>query len=436
MGRVRPPIIWDERHSQSKRMRSLKKLKIQKKQYDILARAMKPLMAPTALAAAARKSAKDLESALSALRGIHWDKHSKSIRPAKNGKRETVDRTFRTSASGESTESERTVTTLSKADTIMMNTRRKQSILLDLVIKLQATFRMFLARLRYINYRRVVIHLQRHYRQLLSLTSAEENAKLAPKVSLAHVLAIQREVRRFIARKMIKRSKKAVATLQRQARRHIAMRRFARQKASALMIQKYLKGTRTRFAYQTTRTLVCKVQARIRGGLVRKKIQIILEGMLGLYRPEIVTLWNSSHVALSLRTRMWSAFFSRPSFTKLRVAESELWRLWERLGIDTGVRGKNVVDDTTKFSASLGIDSTTYCICHELSLFADHGTVFESLRGGLKQAYEYVEAERLQVHERLDSKAFKKKDALLYSEFGIPNGEKMKKVALARAICK
>lgn len=407
---------------------------------------MNPLIAPAAIAAMAKRSAKDLETALTALKGLQWgDMQFRTLRPKRDrdskekGKSRLANHKLRKSTSVESvesTESERTVTTISKADTIMMNARRKQSILLDIVIMLQASFRMFFARSRYMRFRRTVVHLQRRFRRNFHPTPSEGNTKYGSEIDLAHVLKIQRDVRRFLARKVLKKSKMAVSTLQRNVRGIIARRRFVRQRASAVTIQRHMKGRRVRYSYRLLRVLVCRLQARFRGVLVRKTTQEILEGSMALYRTEVVSLWQSGHAALSLRTRMWPTFSSTPSFAKLRVAKSELRRMWDNLGIDIGTRGKTVSDRTTKLATSLGIDMTTYCICQELSLFSNYGTPFESLRGALRQAYEYEEAERLQIHDRLDTKAFEHRAAELYSVFGIPVGEKMKKVALARAMCK
>lgn len=422
---------------------------MQKTQLDIVKRAMLPLMAPSAIAAAARKSAKDLETALSSLKGLHWDKgllrrtkssgsRSSNDTPSKaKNKSKVGGRTLKhvqSTTSVEITESERTVTTLSKADTIMMNARRKQSILLDLVIALQATWRMYITRKHYSDFRKALVHLQRCFRHNPTLEAM--GGRLSSNVRLVHILAIQRDARRFLARKMMEKSKRAVVTLQCTARGHVARRRFTRQKVSALIIQKHFNGRRDRFAYNMLRIMICKVQACIRGFHVRRTLQLIFESRMALYRREIVALWQASHVPLSLRTKLWPAFSSAAGFARLRLAESELKRMWQTLGIEFEKKGLGVSDETTKLAKLIGIDTKNYCACQEVSLFVDYGTPFESLRPALMQAYEFEEAERLQIHERLDAKAAEKENGSRYNEFGIPSSEKMKKVALARAICK
>jgi hypothetical protein len=434
-------MIWDDKRNQSKRVRS-STININTQQ-DIVKRAMLPLMAPGAIASVVRKSAKDLESALYSLKGLHWDRglrsrssrYSKDTSKSKN-KSKGAARTLKSgqsTTSVESTESERTVMTLSKADLIVMNARRKQSILLDLVIALQATWRMCIARKHYSHFRRAVVHLQRKFRHIPTLATG---GRPSPNVRLSHVLAIQRDARRFLARKMLQKSKRAVATLQRKARGHVARRRFTRQRASALMIQKHIKGRRDRFAFNMLKIMVCKVQACIRGFRVRNALQTVFESTMALYRREIVSLWQATHVPLSLRTKLWPAFSSGVGFARLRVAESELGRMWQTLGIESEKKGLSVSDEATKMAKSIGIDMNNYCICQELSLLVDYGMPFESLRPALMQAYEFEEAERLQIHERLDAKASEKENVGRYKEFGIPSSEKMKKVALARAICK
>lgn len=440
IGRVRPPIIWDDRRSQSKRVRSTRSLKVRKTQQDILKRAMNPLVAPAAIAAAARKSAKDVEGALTALKGLHWDKDTKSLRSTKdvkaNGERKKSERSLEASLPGKTTEADYTVTMLTEADTIMMNARRKQSILLDLIIMLQATLRMIVVRCGYKNLRTSVVQLQRHFRHVAIPAATIGKNKQRSDSNLKCVVAIQSDARRFLARRIVHRSKKAVLTLQRKTRGHLAMRGLARQKKSAATIQKLIRERRARYAYETIRDLACKIQALVRGIITRKKITAIMHGKMELYRPEIVSLWRACHAPLSLRTKLWPSFSAKPNFATHRLAETQLRRSWDMLGIETAARGKNVSDATSKLADNLGIDTAIYCICQELRQFPDHRTPSESHCESLSEAYACEEAERLQIHERLDSKTFDQRRASLYLEFGISSAEKMKKLAIARKICK
>lgn len=412
-------------------MRSTRNLNINKTQQDILRRAMAPFVGPAALAALARKSAKDLESALSALRGVQWEKHMKHISSAKKERQRMLNRT----STSESTESERTVTTLSNADTIMMNARRKQSILLDLVIMLQAQWRLYIARKRYTRFRRTVLRLQRRFRKIpedAPWTTDDPN----PRAQLNYIMVIQRNVRGFLARKEVEKRKRAVTTIQRNIARYAAQLRFTRQRAGALMIQKHIKSRRDRFAYEFVRILICRLQARIRGYMVRKRIIIILNQEWKLFRQEIVCLWQASHVSLSLRTNFWPILCSSPTFARLRIAENEIRRLWALLGIDLEGKGLSFSDRATAFADSIGVVLTTYRICHELSLFTTHDKPFESLNTALGHAYSFEEAERLQIYQRLNTNMSEKDTESIYKEFGIPSCEKKKKVALARAVCK
>ncbi len=431
MGRVRPPLMWDIKQNQLKRMRSTRNLNVHKTQQDIVRRAMAPLVAPAILASLARKSAKDLESALSALRGIQWDKHLKHIRSPKK----EIARTLLRTSTTESTESERTVTTLSKADTIMMNARRKQSILLDLIIMLQSQLRLYITRKRYTSFRAAIVRMQRRFRQIPD-DAVWTDDKPNPRVQLMYIVAIQREMRRFLARKAVDRRRKALTTIQSRVACYAARRRFAQQRASALLIQKHVKGRRDRFWYKVMKLLVSRLQARIRGYQVRKRVQIVLEQEMKLFRQEIFSLWQECHVQLSLRTKFWPLLMSGASFARIRTSETELRRLWHLLGIEVDGKGLSCYDETTAFAGAIGINVTTYCICQELSLFTKHDTPFETLRPALAMAYGFVEAERLQIYERLNSKAFEKDTDGIYRDFGIPSTEKKKKVAVARVICK
>lgn len=310
--------------------------------------------------------------------------------------------------------------TLSKADTILLNARRKQSILLDMVVALQATWRMYVVRKKYTG----TLHVP---------NLDFEHGAPRRSARMSHVLVIQRDIRRYLAQRKLRRSICAIVTIQKSVRGHTANRRFAQKKKGILAIQKHVKGRWIRFAYAMLRELVCKVQSRFRGYFVRKTVRIVLEQKMELYRQVMVSLWQSCHVQLSLRTKLWPVFSSNASFARVFVAEREIKRTWELLGISfENIPSNGVADETTKLAESVGIDIGVYVFCRKNGPVLAKKSALESTSPTLKEAYQVEEAERLQIHERLDSKA--SDNEALYRAFGIPSTEKMKKVAVARAV--
>lgn len=429
IGSVRLRVLWSEKQHQFKRMRSTKNLNVRQTQQDILRKAMAPFLAPAALAALARKSARDLDTALTALRGIQWERHLKYMTTPKR----EIDRILRRVATNESTESEHTVKSLSKAETIMINARRKQSILLDLVIMFQAQWRGYVARKQNYLLKTGIIRLQRRFREIHDVgASSSHEPEHGPQST--SIITIQSAFRRVHARRLTLRRRKAAFSIQRAVAGFSVKRRVIRTRAAAVLIQKHIRRRRNRILFAVTRILISKLQARMRGYIVRRRVSLILQQAMGLYRREIVSLWQESHVPLSLRTIFWKQLVSRETFARLRVAENELRRMWCTLGIELDGKGLSVSDTTTSLADSLGIDIQNYRICHEVSLFTKHNIPFESLRPVLAQAYGFEQAERLQIYQRLNSKSIEIDTEGLYREFGIAHGDKKKKVALAKAV--
>jgi hypothetical protein len=415
-------------------------------------KAMRPFMtAPGAIAAVARRSAKDLESALAAMspkpvgrKGSQGESSDSSRRDSKElkakkgakSKKEAKDdksvRSVTTTGSSESTSLDRMVNTLSRADTIMINARRKQAILLDLVVKLQAAGRMFTARKRYKTLRRIVIRIQRIFHHAPLAAAEEGNLRW----QLIYIVTVQRNVRKFLAQSKHQEIKRAVCTLQRQCRGHLARRKFVLLRESAILVQKHIKGRRTRFVFELVRDLVSKVQARVRGIQVRSRLSQVFDRRMTLYRDQIFSLWHLGHIPLSLRTKIWPTFSDGTGFARLRLAESELYRLWRLVGIKVDGNTASFNDEATRLGDFIGIDNKTYCICKKSMVSVNYSQLPESSALAIQNALAIEEAERLQIYERLDSKSACRDVGSIYQEFDIPANEKMKKVSLAKLLCK
>jgi hypothetical protein len=268
-----------------------------------------------------------------------------------------------------------------------------------------------------------VIIIQRSIRRFLA------SLKVQKRVQAIHTL--QRSLR-FLASLKVQKRVQAIHTLQRSYRGVLARRRFARAKESAVLIQKHVKARRNRFIFELVRNLISKVQARGRGMFVRRRVDAVFSRRMTLYREQIFLLWKIASVSLSLRTRLWPAFSTGQGFSRLRLAEAELGRMWGVLGIQFDIKDNLGNDAFSRLGDSIGIDNRTYHKCKN-SVKSMTGKHFDSPT--LENALGIVEAERLQIYERLDSKSTGNDTGSHYEEFGIPANEKLKKVCLANMMC-
>lgn len=381
---------------------------------------------------AAKISIKTLEAALSAT--LTWEKlespNSSRVRRSRVTKgRGDARNGYKPSTPMVTQLSDRTVKTLSQADTVLLNARRMRAVLLDEVVKIQATWRMHASR-----------SLSRNSPDNKLLSEHEigfEDNDDGEKEQISQLVCLQRHIRGAIARRKHQQKKVATILLQSRLRGHIVRRQHATERFSALCIQRCLRGRRDKLAFFLVRTLVCRAQARARGYMIRQRMSTILAGKLELFRKEIVNLWQASHTPLSLRTKFWHTLESPATLCKIRVVESELKRLMAAVGLPHRCQAPSLGDEVIKAADSIGVDSSIYRRCQEISISkeTEPGTQANGIEDS-SAALSYEEAERLQIHERLDSKMFEVMAGRIYAQFEIPSTEKMKKVTLAKAICK
>lgn len=208
--------------------------------------------------------------------------------------------------------------------------------------------------------------------------------------------------------------------------------------ACAALIQSHARRRRCELRFAILRGMVCRVQARVRGGQLRRRVFAVVGAKLAFYREQIIAMWQLGHISLCLRTKLWSSFRGGKSFARLKLAENEVTRMRSALGLSLEKKQYQFVDDTAKLSAVVGIPNLVYSIAKVNPAKLDPAITSqkESMSPHLRKAYEIEEAERLQIHERLDGSTSSIVIEKLYEEFGISSTEKMKKVALARQICK
>jgi DENN domain-containing protein 5 len=408
-GRIRHPTHWHQ--NDSTRLQFAKKnSKVSKTERDIVKLALRPILsAPGAVVAAAARSARDLDSALTAL-------------SVATGLREKKDNDYQKSAPVK-----RNVNTLSKADMIMINARQKVIILLECIIKMQALSRGYLARCR--SDRNSIHHKEEQLWNARRLQAQREQRLREEKA-----IGVQSIIRMYLSKMQRLRVLEAASTIQIFLRGSVARRRWARMKSAAVTIQKNVKCRRIRIIYAELRKLVLQLQARIRGSQIRDRVRFVIREKMALYRIQIFVLWTYVHLPLAVRTKLWPDFKPRYSFLRLRLAESELFRLWTMVGYSEPLGVNNVTDKVARCSDFVGLDSAVYRRCKKCVNWINDTMPHHSRTTTITDALKGEEVERLQIYERLNSFVSDQELSTIYSLFEVPSSEKMKKVALAKKI--
>ena len=430
-GRVRPPMVWPQYTRESVRLRIPSSERVRKTQEDIVLKAMRPLLAaPSAFYAVAKRSAKDLESALSIL--------TSPLNPtggAFNAKArdQDIDAPDDETCSTDE-ESARNLGALSRADTVVLNARRKQGILVDLVIRLQSTCRMFLAVKKYRKFRRAVFQFQRKFRHAPQLV---RDASIL-EWRCRRAIRLQRSFRGYLVRKIVRQKMAAISRIQRWYRGERARRSFRHLRRACILAQALTRKRLASFRFLLLKEVVSKAQALFRGILVRKRLSKCLELRMDLYRPQIFALWHMAHTSISFRTKLWPALSENPrrkGFLRNHVAELELVRLWHELGLFTG-KEDLCRDSCVQLGYQLGIDSKIYCQCVNVTRMLEKNQVPEISTELLAVRLHIEDAERQQIYLRLTNNNGGLDLTELYGKFGIKASEKKKKVLLSILICK
>ncbi|CAJ1940240.1 unnamed protein product [Cylindrotheca closterium] len=422
--RVRPPTNFHngQRLDRRQAMRSTKSFKLskaQKTQRDLLKTMVtKPDMTEglpmgvtsdikQRISDATKRSVKDLETALTSIApslGFYSKSHSRlrvkggskgdsrgsSLKSGKQESKSAKSAEQRDdSTSGESISShvpDSIVIPLSRSETIIINARRKQAILLDVIIKIQAICRMYLIKKQ--------CKTGKPWKEGLMSRSA---------------IQIQSHFRRYVARCQ-----------------------FEKVRIATILIQSFLRGRKACTIYFLVIELVAKGQAGIRGFLVRRRMSQVCAGRMAEYRRRIFSLWKIAYVPLSFRTKFWPTILSDKSFAQLRHCESEILRLINLAGLIVD-RTASFADAITSTAETLGLDNSIYVmskhITELLSVPPENAPTVD-----LSMAEGFEGAERLQLHERLDSSAVASYLEAFYTAFGIAMKEKKKKETLANLI--
>ena len=459
-GRIRPPVTWPQHTNldsvRSKYTRSDSEMK--KTQNRIF---KKVLAAPNVIAAAAKHTTRNLESTLSALSIVPIAKPQDVVSNKTEGGGGGGEE------KGELPSPQRNVSTLTAADTIMMDTRRKQAILLDILIQIQAICRGFLARLHCNAIKGEVLNTKENQVQheLESAKAKRKNRRLRKaaiviqsfvrmynaqkladqlqkrRLCKAAAVVIQSFVRMYNAQKLADKLLKAIVEIQKSQRATVALKKWRIMKHSAIVIAKNIRARRAQIIFHELKRIVTSIQARVRGMQIRVGIKDFVEKKILSYNSQIFLLWKHLHVSLTFRTKLWPDISGSRSFICLRLAESELIRLWEIADFPDRLTDAKGADEITRLGDVFGIGNEVYCrsikcidwINNCGSALTDYSTI--------ENAFRIEEAERLQIYERLSSsvsvskKGVPEKDILtMYHNFDILQSTPMKKVSLSKRI--
>jgi len=459
-GKTRPPIQW----ANPKKSASLRNLHVpnfptvansRAWQHEYLARTLVP---GAGVAWAAKQGLQTLEAAISALsQNILKDNDNssssifsstKSASPSK-GKRISLEKSQPPRPGDKQLRRtgfvrDFSATTLAAAENVILNARRFKGLLLIVIVKLQAHVRKHLERTRYLRFLRALRFLQykwrRHVPEGLEEMDALEKARIS-------VIRIQRVVRAYLLVKGYQRKLRAIALIQRWSRGCLCRVRIKNLERACSRIQTIVRSRRARYGLQLLIRLVVNVQAKWRGHLVRHRISSLNESRMSRYREQIFLLWKRSHTPLSYRTKFWPMISDRCGFLRLRIAESELERLWIVLEVDfnTGSVTESNMDhkhaDELRLGKLLGITDHTYWRYLKVKGMTESVLLFpaeEKRNTELRLGGDRVEAERIQIYERLSASnpSIAAMLITLYGLFKIDKKDKHKKFRLAEIVCK
>jgi hypothetical protein len=377
-GKVRSPVTWPQI-----RDRSSTQL-VKRRRADMMKNAIKGFgSAPTAIMSVAGRTAKDIDSLMFGMSSRKEKKESSTQSLTTNGR-----------PTGQKAKP------LSKMDTIVLNSRRKQMLLLDTIVLFQACSRGYLTRTR-------LAFLNNAERLELKERSQGETCKAK---------SIQRRT--------------AAVKIQAVHRRNAARTHLYCIRKKTVTIQARLRSRRARMLYMEIRSMTINVQAAIRGWLLRKCMKGLIASMMERYKRQVSMLWIHTHAPLSLRTKLWRDMTKeQQTFLRLNLAKRELNRLWNTSALDRHPVSM-MTDDIVKSCDRLGVNSETYRLC----------VLFESNNEAFRMNYETIgmdtlrveETERLQIYERLSKDESDDDISTICKRFDISIREKLKKMSVAQ----
>jgi hypothetical protein len=283
-----------------------------------VARALKPVSkTPKMLMAETKRGVKNLDTALSALSSPFVP--SSPMRETNRERRATGSSDFSMSDISLSSALVMRDDIVSTAEGVVLNARRKQAILLGIIIKLQTHCRLHL------------VLKKDHQRESFRVSAEGDRSNLETNA----IICLQKWYR--------------VLSVGRSTREWFRKLRFA-----TCRMQSLTRDRMVRAGFLLLVTAICRAQARIRGFQTRKIVASIVEHRLRTYREHIFLLWKASHTPLSYRCKFWP-ILKVESYLRVQMAEAEVHRLWSKLNIPLPTSMKNLSTEQPKIvkSASL-----------------------------------------------------------------------------------
>lgn len=331
-GEIRPPRMWHQSRRSSLRMTRRMSVSVLSSERKVVDRANLSLLANVT-----RRGVKNLEGALKAL-STPFVPPSRAATFVNNRKNKQSPKGSEVSDLTLPSSFDMNEDMFSSAEGLILNARRKQAILIGIVMKVQALYRQYLSRKRKSEFLRGPI---------VALPRPDE-----------HDNRSNREIR---AATMIQSFLLCIT----------ARIRFKRMQRSAIRLQAFKRWRSVFLAFQILIPRIAKVQALFRGIIVRKILKDLVAERLGIYRHHIFLLWQKADTPLSYRSKFWPLI--QPNrLLRLIFAENECERLWNELKIEPPQLLQNgVMDgpDSMRAGIQLGIRNGPFLkclkVCHD-----------------------------------------------------------------------
>ena len=433
-GKVRPPKHWPQKDAGA--YRTVAKAAALKQQ-ELIAKAMgstRPVVPTLLTSSGGRSNVRDMEWAIRVL-----------SKDAANDKSRLVD--------------EQKVESRASAQQQLLAARRKQGILIDIVITIQAYCRMYITLRRYEEHKKALVSLQGRSRR----TSPKKEQE-AFRDTVTCAVTMQALIRLFLAKHRFQSQRRSTIVVQRVMRGSLARKQYKKLKAELLlqrwirgslircyvsrlrlgtiMTQSIVRGRRARFGCALLMIDISKAQALSRGCLTRKLVSALIKKRTSRFKQQIFVLWQHAHTPLAYRTKMWP-LLDGSGFLSLTLAEGELERLWTELDIKfppSSPRGISLIKDDQHLALAQHVGLSSPCYLRFVTVQAmieakkgnEGATPWFTAEGSphWKKAAEREKLERLQIYERLHAETDKQTLQAIYNYFDISQSDKRKKRTL------
>jgi len=472
-GKVRPPKKWPQISRQGQRATSSR---FRHKQQEILSKAFQHLNSPSDHNDTSSEI--DVEWAIHAL--AYWDSTSNIDSRADIERRK---RLLRKGINANLTDKVSVKKEMvPKAKRLVLAERRKQSILLTLVMKVQAWTRMHVQKRRYQQIRYAVTVLQYQYRLRPIIREVKDHMATL----LTSIRLVQRVSRGIHGRKVANVRRHSVLLVQAWTRgslarlrllqfysarriqcwvRGVIVRDYVTKLCNAtIIVQSCVRGRRIRFAYRQLEATIARLQSMVRGFMTRKLLQRLRVARVTKYRTHMFDLWKRTFTPLTYRTKFWQ-IIDGSGFLHLTLIENELERLWTDLAIEFPpekfTNGSKESDSHLSFATGFKeVTNITYRRYIQVELMKKNATLghvaektsldifpvfpgemipkkmteeYKIRKGKRKDAADQLAGERSQVYEKLAGYTDKKKIQSIYASFDL-GGQKLKKQKLAQTV--